>query len=164
MKGVFVGYDYDSATYRVYKPETRNVVSSGNVIFVKENHASKVYIDLNPCNQEAVKDLDKTSDSDVFESADSSEIQSESSEDYADSLSLSDDHSNSPNLERRTLRDRRTLKPPERYDPSVSSKGSRINLAMIGEHNDPVLINELTAAIIGEVEDISTAAALKNEK
>lgn len=142
-KGILVGYDLDSPSYRIYLKEEDDIVSSENVVFDEnpENQRSSIEFQMTDENEE--KDLERNHDTS------SSETASQSSE-YVD---ISDDSDSSGVLiqqesTRSNLRNRRNLKRPARLDDYITENDER----------------NMDTAMIGEVQDIPITEALKDEK
>lgn len=138
-KGIFVGYDLDTPCYRIYLPDDRDVTSSDNVIFDEK-------IDNNSTNMEVTFNERQTVTS-GGESDESESLTDESQDDESsDDEQVSEQ--NESNVNCLNLRDRRTLKKPEKlkdYECGFVSK-EKVDIAMIGE-----------------VEYISVSDALKDE-
>ena len=55
MQCIFVGYPYNSKGYKLYSPETKQMVRSRDVIFLEDTFES----DLSDCNQDKELLLDE---------------------------------------------------------------------------------------------------------
>lgn len=116
-RGIFVGYDLDSPCYRIYNAKTSKIISTDNVIFDEVKNEG-IQMELKNVN----------------------EAESEEPE-------VLKEESQPEEPEKRQLRDRSTLKQPERYDAQL--------LGYIrGKENEK--------AMIGEIEDIPVREALKD--
>lgn len=152
-KGIFVGYDLDSPCYRVYLPDERVVTSSVNVIFDEKTDSNSTNIEMNldTRNENSGGEFDESElESSNYETPEEEGRENQTSDDVP---LLPDASTSQPlnenNSTRRNLRDRHTLKKPERLNDYVF---------------DNYFENESNVAMIGEVEDIPVSEALKNEK
>lgn len=141
-KGIFVGYDLDSPSYRIHIPEERDVISSDNVIFNESIGIERGYTEIEvPMEENMLENLER-----IAEYTNEEELPENFEEpDPSDP----DDSSNNEQPVLRNLRDRRNLRPPLKYGDYEMGNirgGKKANIAMIGE-----------------VEDISVSDALKDK-
>lgn len=131
-KGIFVGYNFDAPSYRVYIPQEHDVVSSCNVVFDETSNISEIETSLK--NQESRQ----TEEEDI--SSETESLESDTNEENPDDMLLP--------TSTVVLRNRRTIKPPTRYKDYVMDDFQN-------EEN-------LHTALIGEIENISVSEALEN--
>jgi Reverse transcriptase (RNA-dependent DNA polymerase)./Integrase core domain. len=127
-KGILVGYDLDSPSYRIFLPEQNDVISSGNVIFDErtgiEEKYSEIEIHLDKSQDEPqendliAEEGQQSTDNEVSEHSDSS-VMLEEEDDFV--------------KPQQKLRDRRTLRMPLKYEDYVIGDKENGNIAMIGE-------------------------------
>lgn len=152
QKGIFVGYDLEETGYRIYIPDKRKIEISCDVVFdekLNQNfNSTEVFLDRkmeslqeekhvkNSENEEHVSQQEESHDTE------SSDEESFNSVDEMDEdLQIPDEREKqSQNTPQRVLRDRKILRPPNRYDPCASN----------------------FTALIGDVEEISVEDALNN--
>lgn len=150
-KGLFVGYDLDSPCYRVYIPDTKEIVSSDCVIFNETgktgNKCTKVNINLdNNNNNEENNNEDNNNEENDNEDNNNEENDNEdNNNENNQNQNLNSDFEycnekvNNVEQNRRCLRDRSTLKAPIRfkdYEVGSSSGSNCSNMVMIGEVED----------------------------
>ncbi|KAG5876684.1 hypothetical protein JTB14_019432 [Gonioctena quinquepunctata] len=135
-KGIFIGYDIDSPSYRIYIEEENDVVSSENVIFDEKLGPEKGYTELELNSEENQN--------------------SGGEETYEDETNESNHLKNEKeNLDRnandnsRKLRDRRDIRKPPNLDDYVLEYST-------DDENENM-------ALIGEIEDIAIREALKDK-
>lgn len=144
QKGIFVGYDLDSPSYRIFLKDNNDVISSENVIFDEKLGIENGYTEIQVCINEDQEENLRGNDENV-----SSDTESQSSEyvDITDDSDSSDTSTRTENI-RPNLRDRRNLRKPARLnDYVVEDERENLNVAMIGE-----------------VQDIPISKALQDEK
>ena len=143
QKGIFVGYDLEETGYRIYIPDKRKIEISCDVVFdekLDQNfNSTEIFLDRKTENLQEEKHVSRQEESHDTESSD--EESYTSIDEMDEELQIPDRRENeSENVPQRALRDRRLLRPPNRYDPCVSN----------------------FTALIGDVEEISVEDALNN--
>lgn len=128
QKGIFVGYDLDSPSYRIYIEDKDDVISSENVIFNEMSETNEGSMDVTLNNSQSSENEDETSND---------ETASNENEDFQSVNSESESISSSEEIPQtiRKLRNRQNLKRPVKYSDYD------VNFAMISETND-ILISD----------------------
>lgn len=124
--GIFVGYDFDAPSYRILLDESRQVISSNDVVF-NENDIPESFCQFELYDKEEIVESDSEPISDDYES-----LESESS---------SDKEEKSLTVER-TLRDRSKIRMPVRYENYEMQRNDK-NFAMIAANEDIKLSDAL---------------------
>lgn len=142
-KGIFVGYNQNSSSYRIYMPQKRNVVSTQDVIFNENKDQAVRRTEIESRMQQDQED----------KSEEEEEVEDESEEEFHESVSEeAPPPQRSPQQQTpgRVLRNRSNMKIPARYKDYIMGylRGG----------------NSANTAMIGEIQDISVAAALKDAK
>lgn len=140
--GVFVGYDVEEQGYRVYVPEKQRVEVSCNVLF-KENFDFDSYsteINLNEINacQENKTEKEETAtteensecDADGQEESENEDMSYDSAEEPSEDEFGKIEHVPTPSDRKISLRDRKKIKPPERFGFYSSFIGEVENMSV----------------------------------
>ena len=133
-KVIFIGYEKDSKNYRLYDPETRKVSVGRNVIFAENRFCdavktaeSSIFSIAFPCDDQPTNNIQATdTDAADTEARDVAEDEGKADQlnapDTPDQIQPEDDQqqqvgdSKPHPTERRLLRNRDTIKRPERYE------------------------------------------------
>lgn len=115
-KGIFVGYDIDTPGYRVYFPESQNVLSSSNVIF-DDSKQVESFTQFESMPEEI--DLNKIANEEKTENASMNSQENGTEDEFysgSDDSKDSEEEVKSPSpIQVRTLKDLRTLKRSEKF-------------------------------------------------
>ncbi|KAG5868348.1 hypothetical protein JTB14_036264 [Gonioctena quinquepunctata] len=135
-KGIFIGYDIDSPSYRIYIEEENDVVSSENVIFDEKLGPEKGYTELELNSEENQNSGGEETYED--ETNESNHLKNKK-----------ENFDRNANDNSRKLRDRRDIRKPPNLDDYVLEYSTDYE-------------NE-NMALIGEIEDIAIREALKDK-
>lgn len=145
-KGIFVGYDIDSASYRIYLSKTNEVVSSENVIFDENSDADEpTYIEIRNAAQKEPNQNEILSDSND-DSSSYETISSEESGGEENEQSQQERQVVPVQTEGRSLRNRGNLKKPARladFELDYSDSEEEMAVAMITHAEEIPIVDAL---------------------